>query len=114
MDPRVALTGDKKLIESSGIQNLGGKTLKNHATIVVQEDLVTWESSHDKCTFFRTKSNHTNIPCTKCNSTIVKGIFNKNIVTNVTCPQGRIDFTPRNTNNTHTWLSRFPFFTFYF
>ena len=66
VDPRVALTGDQKLIQSSGIQTLGGKLLKNQATIIVREDIVIWESSHDKCTFFRTQPSL--VPCTKCSS----------------------------------------------
>ena len=70
VDPRVALTGDQKLIQSSGIQTLGGKLLKNQATIIVREDIVIWESSHDKCTFFRTQP--ALIPCTKCNTNTVK------------------------------------------
>ena len=45
--------------------------MKNQATIVVQEDLVTWESSHDKCTFFRTKPSHAPT-CTKCNKVKVE------------------------------------------
>ena len=66
VDPRVALTGDQKLIQSSGIQTLGGKLLKNQATVIVREDIVIWESSHDKCTFFRTQPSI--VPCTKCSS----------------------------------------------
>ena len=66
VDPRVALTGDQKLIQSSGIQTLGGKLLKNQATVIVREDIVIWESSHDKCTFFRTQPSL--VPCTKCSS----------------------------------------------
>ena len=68
VDPRVASTGNSSLIQSSGIQNLNGKSLKNHATIRVDEDIITWETSFDKCTFFRTlvSTDSTSPPCSKC------------------------------------------------
>ena len=72
VDPRVASTGNSSLIQSSGIQNLNGKRLKNHATIRVDENIITWETSFDKCTFFRTlvgttlPADATSPPCSKC------------------------------------------------
>lgn len=66
----MASTQNKKLIESSGIQALSGNSLKHHATIIVGQDLVTWESSNDKCTFYRSQpppQPPTRLPCTKCN-----------------------------------------------
>ena len=105
VDPRVALTGDQKLIQSSGIQTLGGKLLKNQATIIVREDIVIWESSHDKCTFFRTQP--ALIPCTKCNINTAKiedisknisknNITNSNVTSNAstTYPAKRSMFLP--------------------
>ena len=42
--------------------------MKNHATIRVDEDIITWETSFDKCTFFRTlvSTDSTSPPCSKC------------------------------------------------
>ena len=45
--------------------------MKNHATIRVDEDIITWETSFDKCTFFRTlvgplPADATSPPCSKC------------------------------------------------
>ena len=49
---------------------MNGKRLKNHATIKVDEDIITWETSYDKCTFYRTlvplPADATSPPCSKC------------------------------------------------
>ena len=63
-------TRNPSLIWSAGIQSLNGNILKNHATISVEEDIITWESSHDKCVF--STQTPTGIqapaspPCTRC------------------------------------------------
>ena len=78
VDPRVVSTRNPSLIWSAGLQSLNGNTLKNHATISVEEDIITWESSQDKCTFTRgnspdgngnnkiTETSETSPPCTRC------------------------------------------------
>ena len=71
-------TRNPSLIWSAGLQSLNGNTLKNHATISVEEDIITWESYQDKCTFTRghspdgngnnkiTETSQTSPPCTRC------------------------------------------------
>ena len=79
VDPRVVSTRNPSLIWSAGLQSLNGNTLKNHATISVEEDIITWESSQDKCTFTRSSNNpdgngnnnsietsKPSPPCTRC------------------------------------------------
>ena len=78
VDPRVVSTRNPSLIWSAGLQSLNGNTLKNHATISVEEDIITWESYQDKCTFTRgnspdgngnnkiTETSETSPPCTRC------------------------------------------------
>ena len=73
-------TRNPSLIWSAGLQSLNGNTLKNHATISVEEDIITWESSQDKCTFTRgnspdgngnnriTETSETSPPCTRCSA----------------------------------------------
>ena len=48
--------------------------MKNHATISVDEDIITWESSHDKCTFTRSltsleSTSPSSPPCSRCLTT---------------------------------------------
>lgn len=64
----MASTRNPNLIWSAGIQSLGGTKLKNRATIQVEDNLITWESSYDKCTFTRVPNSSTP-ECKKCSKT---------------------------------------------
>jgi hypothetical protein len=43
----------KKKVANEGLDVLAGKALEKRATIIVEANLITWESSNDLCTFYR-------------------------------------------------------------